>query len=99
MGLLQLPAFRLLLLELPLQLLQLTLLFFHLSKMFSILIYQQLLLGTKMVLQLLDLSRVFNYCRLRVLESVLRFNFVVFKLLLQFVELIIKPLALFIEAI
>ena len=55
-GLIQLLALRNLLLELLLELLQLTLQFFYLGKVLSILICQQLLLGTKLVFQGLDLA-------------------------------------------
>ena len=55
-GLVQLLALRNLLLELLLELLQLTLQFFYLSKVLSILICRQLLLGTKLVFQGLDLA-------------------------------------------
>ena len=55
-GLVQLLALRNLLLKLLLELLQLTLQFFYLGKVLSILICQQLLLGTKLVFQGLDLA-------------------------------------------
>jgi hypothetical protein len=55
-GLVQLLALRNLLLKLLLELLQLTLQFFDLGKVLSILICQQLLLGTKLVFQGLDLA-------------------------------------------